>query len=366
MDIHRIISRILPSSSYSPASPAVEAWAPANIALIKYWGKRDHALNLPNNPSLSISLGHYGTITRITTAPGQGPHTVYFQNRQLPASHPLAQRVLELLTLLQVPPAPGLAIHTWNNIPTAAGLASSASGIAALVLALNHFFAWHLPPDKLSVLCRMGSGSACRSLYRGFVLWHRGEQADGLDSFAEPIPISWPELRIGILLLHSEEKKMSSREGMNHTVETSPLYPAWPSFATQACKALAEQLPQRELSTIGPLIEQNALTMHATMIAADPALIYWQPQTLSAIQRIRQLREQTGRPVFFTIDAGPNVKVLFLEEEEDFILTHFPDMSIINPFAGDEEVRSPHARTIACEDVRKPPPEEWLNPHRRI
>jgi diphosphomevalonate decarboxylase len=222
-------------------------------------------------------------------------------------------------------------VRTENNIPTAAGLASSASGFAALVLALNDLGRWNLDLKSLSMLARLGSGSASRSLFQGFVQWHAGNLSDGTDSFAECLSEKWPAFRIGILELSSAVKSVGSREGMNRTVQTSTLYPSWPNQAEKDLKTIRRAIESRDFHLLGKTAEQNALSMHATMLSAWPPLIYLQSESIVQIHKVQRLRSE-GLDVYLTMDAGPNVKLLFLEENEDEVAKVFPSVQIINPF----------------------------------
>jgi len=210
--------------------------APVNIALSKYWGKRDTVLNLPMNGSVSISLPGLGTETTITLKPTAKNFTpppvdhITLNGKALKPNDPFCIRLSAFLDLFR-PKNHVFHINTHNTVPTAAGLASSASGYAALVLALNDLYQWQLSPQKLSLLARLGSGSASRSLYSGFALWHKGEQADGLDSYAEPLATKWPELCVGLVKIDVQQKPISSTTGMQNTVNTCDLYQSWPQQA---------------------------------------------------------------------------------------------------------------------------------------
>ncbi|MDZ4199441.1 MAG: diphosphomevalonate decarboxylase, partial [Kiritimatiellia bacterium] len=212
---HAVVRRILKGRGGSPAGRA-EGRAPVNIALVKYWGKRDERLNLPVTSSLSVSLA--GLETRTEISAGAGPDTMELDGRLLEADHPALRRVSTFLELFRPDPGIGFRLCSRNSVPTAAGLASSASGFAALVRALDGLFGWSLPARELSILARLGSGSACRSLFPGFVQWQAGQAADGMDSYAEPLSERWPELRIGLWVIESGPKPVSSREAMRHTV----------------------------------------------------------------------------------------------------------------------------------------------------
>jgi len=309
------------------------AFAPSNIALCKYWGKRDGALNLPVNSSLSISLGHLGTRTELRLRDEAGKMPAVHLNGELqPPDSSFAQRTTAFLDLFR--PMLGNAafeVRTENNIPTAAGLASSASGFAALVMALDDLAGWGLDGKQLSMLARLGSGSASRSVFDGFVQWHAGTNPDGSDSFAEPFSKPWKEFRIGVLELSNARKPVGSRDGMNRTVATSELYKSWPRQAAADLEAIRAAIDARDFPMLGKTAERNALAMHATMMAAWPPLLYLQPETIEQIHKVQRVRAD-GLEVYLTIDAGPNIKLLFLEENGDKVTAAFPRLQTIKPF----------------------------------
>lgn len=311
-----------------PVRASAEAYAPANIALVKYWGKRDEVLRLPVTGSLSISLGDLGTRTRLTPA---DTDRVVLNGVALSAADPFARRLCAFLDLFRSPEMPGFAVETVNTVPTAAGLASSASGFAALVGALDALMDWSLPERALSILARLGSGSACRSVRAGFMEWQCGERADGADSFAEPLPDTWPALRIGLVVVEAGPKPIGSGEAMRHTCATSPLYAAWPATVARDLVETRAAMAARDLERLGVTAEGNALAMHATMIAARPSVCYWTADTLDVLHRLRALREK-GVPVHATMDAGPNVKLLFEQPAESAILGEFPGLAVVRPF----------------------------------
>lgn len=305
-----------------PAKNQATAFAPSNIALIKYWGKRDTVLNLPITDSLSVTLPQHGTTTTLRCI--EGPHDIVTLNHEtISETTSFYQRIVRFINLFRHNKEKFL-IETHNNIPTAAGLASSASGFAALTLALNEVYEWNLSLAHLSVLARIGSGSACRSFWPGFVLWQKGEDSKGLDSHGIPLPYVWPDLCLGLQLINTQEKPISSREAMITTVNTSSLYSAWPLTVQKHLKALTQAFENHDFYRLGEIAENNALSMHATMQAATPAIYFTTPETLSTMQRVWDLRKK-GIPVFFTQDAGPNLKILFLKESLSVIQTSFPD-----------------------------------------
>jgi diphosphomevalonate decarboxylase len=325
MTRQQFVNVLLKRAKAKPAARG-EAFAPANIALCKYWGKRDAELNLPVNSSLSISLGKLGTHTVVKFA--KTADKVFLNGKPAPAD--FAARISKFLNLFRSD-GQFFEVRTKNNIPTAAGLASSASGFAALVKALDQLFGWGFNPRELSMLARLGSGSASRSIYNGFVVWHAGARADGMDSYAEELSNPWKNLCIGILEVSKGRKKTGSTDGMNRTVETSELYESWPAQADCDFDELRTAIVAQDFNLLGETAENNALAMHATMLAAWPPLCYWKPQSVALMQKVWQARED-GLELYFTMDAGPNLKLLFLKENQSAVKALFPKVQIVNPF----------------------------------
>lgn len=323
-----LVTSMLPSTNVPVASD--EHFAPSNIALCKYWGKRDTELNLPINPSLSVSLAHLGTRTRVE--PIDGPaDDIWLNGLQMRADSLFAKRLSAYIDLFRQSKYQAFRVQTRNNIPTAAGLASSASGFAALALAMNETLDLQLEKPALSMLARLGSGSACRSIYTGFVEWHMGHREDGADSHAHPIEIRWPGLSVGLVKVDEGVKAVDSRSGMARTVETCHLYQSWPLQANSDLVKLHQAIESQDFDLLGSTAEQNAMSMHATMMASWPPLVYWQPDSLHAMHRVWSLRQQ-GLAIYFTMDAGPNLKLLFQHSDTHEVLAHFPELEIVHPF----------------------------------
>ncbi|MEO1172142.1 MAG: diphosphomevalonate decarboxylase [Myxococcota bacterium] len=285
----------------------VTAIAHSNIALSKYWGKRQLALNLPAVGSISLTLSDLYTETSVT--PG-AMDEVFVDGRA--AGLAFSSRVLRFLDRLrdEAGTAQPLAVRTRNTFPTGAGLASSASGFAALTLAASRALGMNLDQRTLSIFARQGSGSASRSIFGGFVEWHRGVKADGSDSFAEPIatPDHW-DVRMLVVITSEHEKAQSSTDGMNLTRDTSPYYQAWVDHSQTALDAMRKSILDRDFTRTGELMEASCLQMHAVMLSGTPGLLYWNPTTVALINAVRTLRRD-GTECYFTIDAGPQVKVL--------------------------------------------------------
>jgi len=290
------------------------ATAHPNIALVKYWGKRDEGLILPHQSSLSLTLAPLSITTSVEW--GLPADEVVINGK--PAVGSELRRVVELLSLVRVEagrPLGGARMASHGDFPASAGLASSAAAFAALALASRA--AAGLPRDVRaeSVLARRGSGSACRSIQGGACVWQRGERADGEDSYARQVfsGSHWPELRMFVAMLSRAEKEVGSRDGMRGTVETSPYYPAWAKDAEAEIPRALDALERRDIVTLGELAERNAWRMHATALAADPPLCYLLPGTLEVIHALRRARAD-GLKAWFTLDAGPNPVVLTTAE----------------------------------------------------
>lgn len=286
------------------------ALAHPNIALVKYWGKRDEALILPHQSSLSLTLSPLSVTTTVEF--GVGSDHVELNGHTAKGSE--RDRVLRLLESVRAGAKQELGpakVVSRGDFPMAAGLASSAAGFAALAVAGRAAAGQPAEPRTASILARMGSGSACRSVQGGFCEWQRGERPDGEDSFAVQRfdAAHWPDLRMVVAILDRGEKEVKSRDGMKHTVDTSPYYPAWVQDAEKEIALAREHISRRDLQALGELCERNAWRMHATAFAAAPPLCYLNSGTLAVIQHLREQRKK-GMPVWFTLDAGPNPVLL--------------------------------------------------------
>jgi len=292
----------------------------ANISLIKYWGKRDEVLFLPTKSSLCIALSELTTTTSITQAAGDQDEISINWQVTTEISH---KKIIDFLTLFRT--LYGIkqffAITTHNNFPTAAGLASSSSGFAALALALNAFSKLNLSEKELSILARQGSGSASRSVCGGFITWHRGENELGTDSYAEQTfdAQHWPEFRVLVIVVRNDAKKVSSREGMRITTSTSPSYQTWLTNSAQRMPLIVEAIRNKNLHEVGELAEADWAEMQQTMLDSQPQLDYWTPTSRDVMQAIKTLRS-AGIPCYFTTEAGPNVKLICLENNVQTII----------------------------------------------
>ncbi|MFT3660157.1 MAG: diphosphomevalonate decarboxylase [Gordonia sp. (in: high G+C Gram-positive bacteria)] len=286
------------------------AVAHPNIALIKYWGKRDEALHLPTTTSLSMTLDVFPTETTVTLLDA-GEDATTLNGAAAPG--PFADKVSGFLDVVRTLAGDDrrARVDTVNSVPTAAGLASSASGFAALALAASNAYGLDLDRRALSRLARRGSGSASRSVFGGFAVWYRGEGtgAEGdLSSYAEPVDSALDAAMV-VAVVDAREKTVSSRTAMRSTVATSPLYRPWVDSSALDLVAIRQALADGDLVTVGEIAESNALGMHATMLGARPPIRYLAPASVAVLDRVQQLRSD-GIAAYATMDAGPNVKVL--------------------------------------------------------
>ena len=289
---------------------AATAQAQPNIALIKYWGKRDTRLNLPATGSLSITLDALWTRTRVAFDASLRHDELRLNGAEDPATLTRVSRCLDLLRR-RAGTTLCARVDSRNNFPTAAGLASSASGFAALVVAADAALGLALERPALSMLARQGSGSAARSVFGGFVSMAAGQREDGEDAIAAPVldAAAWP-LEVAVAVTSHRRKSVGSGAGMENSRQTSPFYPAWVSTSATDLAAARDMVQARDFAALAEMSEHNCLKMHAVMQASRPPLLYWTGATVECLHRIRALRERDGVPVFFTIDAGAQVKAV--------------------------------------------------------
>jgi len=306
-------------------SSAVTARACANIALVKYWGKRDAALNMPAAGSISLALGALVTETTVAFDPDLANDVIDLDGA--PARQDVAMRITAFLDLVRAQSGVQIRarVTSKNEFPTASGLASSASGFAALALAATKAGGLDLEPRALSVLARRGSGSAARSVFGGFARMHTGVNNE--DGYAEPItsPLADRVRMVIAVIGGGAPKQYTSRDAMEHTAKTSPLYRAWLDLVPRDLEACELALSSGDLEQLGTIAEANALAMHATAMAARPGLVYWRPATLAVLAQVRGLRE-CGVGAWATIDAGPHVKVLTSEEDAPTLAMQLRDI----------------------------------------
>lgn len=289
-----------------------EASAPSNIALIKYWGKRSKKWNLPLTSSFSVTLQNMRSWAKVQKAEGKEDQW------DIMGDPSKAQKVLAAARLFTNDQTP-LRISIHNDFPSGAGLASSASSMAALALALGKTLCPDVPTEQLAHWSRLGSGSSVRSLYPGYVLWEAGEHPEGLDCVARSeFSANHLPLSLVVCVVDDQPKPIGSTKAMERCRETSPNYDAFHKENPKALKAAIQAVQQKDLKTLGELSEQNCLAMHDVMHKASPPIQYFKPGTYEAMEQVKILRAE-GIPCFFTIDAGPNVKILCPPEHQQAV-----------------------------------------------
>jgi len=285
------------------------ARACANIALAKYWGKADVKRNIPAVPSISLTLDQLVTETRVRFDASVKADVVRLDGRRATAAE--TERVTAMLDRVRREARLHLNAHvtSHNHFPTAAGLASSASGFAALAAAASAAAGLRFNARRLSALARASSASAARSIYGGFVELPAGSRGDA-NLAARPIapPGHW-NLRLIVAATEPGQKKVGSTEGMERSRKTSPYYEAWLSQAPKWSRRIKRAIKERDLDTLGGAMEQSTLAFHCCAITSNPPILYWAPATLAALATVRGLRER-GVAVWATMDAGPHVKAL--------------------------------------------------------
>ncbi|HET9957636.1 MAG TPA: diphosphomevalonate decarboxylase [Polyangiaceae bacterium] len=280
------------------------ALACSNIALVKYWGKADVERNLTAVPSLSLTLAALTTRTRVEFDPNSNEDTLEINGSVLDGT-PVTRAVRlldEVRSLARIQTR--ARVTSFNDFPTASGLASSASGFAALALAACAAAGVELPPSATSSMARRASASAARSVFGGFVELLAGAEA------AQPL-VDPEYLDVAMIIAATTlgPKAVGSTSGMLNTQRTSPYYPAWVASAEPLFREAKAALLAKDLERLGEAMEASTLAMHACMLAARPSLCYLRDSTLSLMEEVRRLRS-SGVAAFFTMDAGPHVKVL--------------------------------------------------------
>ena len=278
----------------------------ANIAIIKYWGKKAEKEMVPATSSISLTLENMYTETTLSPLPADARADEFYINGQL-QNETEHKKMSKIIDRYRPEGAGFVRIDTKNNMPTAAGLSSSSSGLSALVKACNDYFQLGLDRKELALEAKFASGSSSRSFYGPIAAWDK-------DS-GEIYPVETDlKLAMIMLVLEDQKKPISSRDGMKLCVETSTTFEEWIRQSEQDYKDMLFYLKENDFEKVGVLTEKNALAMHATTKTANPPFSYLTDASYEAMDFVRQLREQ-GESCYFTMDAGPNVKVLCLEED---------------------------------------------------
>ncbi|WP_308555548.1 diphosphomevalonate decarboxylase [uncultured Lactobacillus sp.] len=295
------------------------ARAHTNIALIKYWGKKDATLRIPLMSSLSMTLDAFYTDTSIEKAKDSSEFYLNGKKQSITDS----QRVFNYIKMLQHKfnlEEENLVIKSINHVPTSAGLASSSSAFAALAAAFCAYYNIDADKTLLSRLARIGSGSASRSIFGGFSIWQKGDSDES--SYAYALDED-PKMDLQLLAveLDTKQKKISSTRGMKDA-QSSPFFKPWIARNELELNKMIEAIKNNDFTALGELAELNANEMHAINLTAQPEFTYFEPDTIRAIKLIENLREH-GIECYYTIDAGPNIKVLCQLRNRKEIIENF-------------------------------------------
>lgn len=316
----------IPKNEFETKQGFTEWRSPSNIALIKYWGK--YGTQLPKNPSISFTLSDSYSQTSLkfepTTSTGKIQLTFTFENKEnIPFEGKISTFLNSILPYFPFLEDYKLVLNSYNSFPHSTGIASSASSMSALALCLcdmeralsktsiseEHFL------QKASFIARLGSGSACRSVYPQIALWGKCDEVENSSNewaigMKDKVNEIFHTFQDSILIVSSKEKSVSSRAGHslmeNHTFSKARFEQAFSNMSL-----LLKALESGDLETFGTIVEEEALTLHALMMTSKPSYILITPETLTVIEKIRNFREKTKLPVYFTLDAGPNVHLLY-------------------------------------------------------
>ncbi|CCA67606.1 probable MVD1-mevalonate pyrophosphate decarboxylase [Serendipita indica DSM 11827] len=332
--------------------------APVNIACIKYWGKRDTKLILPTNSSLSVTLDqdHLRSTTSARCDPGFEKDALWLNGKEdeIKPGGRLATCITEMKKLRkeyedQNPNEPKISgysvrIASENNFPTAAGLASSASGFAALVYALATLYKLPSSPSQLSLIARQGSGSACRSLFGGFVAWEMGTSVTGTDSFAVQVAPAehWSDMHALICVVSDAKKGTSSTSGMQRTVETSELL-QWriKEVVPKRMKEMQKAILDKDFDTFATITMRDSNQFHAVALDTDPPIFYMNDTSRAIVAMVTELNRVSvenggGLKAAYTYDAGPNA-VIYAREKDmkeivNMVCHYFPLLASTQPY----------------------------------
>ncbi len=294
------------------------AEATANIALVKYWGKRDERLVLPKEGSVSVTMDEQlKTRTTVMFSEKFKEDELILNGKKLEGND--VKERLQQLDVIRKRAGINMKakIVSLNCFPTSAGFASSSAGLAALAIAAATALNLNLDSKELSILARLGSGSACRSVLGGFVEWKKGSKDDGSDSYAVQFAshLHWPEFRNVIAVTETEKKKISSRAGMKQTVETSILYNARLAYLPKLIEDVKKAILEKDLQNLLQMVMRESNNLHAVMLDTWPPIIYLNDTSKEIIYAIHEYNNNCKEiRAGYTFDAGPNAHIFTVEK----------------------------------------------------
>ncbi len=287
--------------------------ASADIALVKYWGKKDEVLRLPENGSISIILDGLDTFTSVELDENLTADEVIIEGDRENAE--VSRVVKHLDRIRKLANSSVFArVDSRNTFPKATGLSSSGSGFAALTYAALKAYGLSFSEKEISILARQGSGTACRCVCGGFVEWKNGDTSDSSYSKTLFPPSHW-DIRDVIAIVDEGTKKISSTEG-HELAQSSPFFTARQTHIDQKIQLTKAAITAKDFKTLGELVEAEALEFHSILFTSVPPIVLWYPGTLAVFSVVEALRKQ-GIPAYFTVNTGFNVHVLTLPEYEE-------------------------------------------------
>lgn len=316
------------------------AIAHPNLAFVKYWGKVDESINIPQNSSISVNLSGFSTKTSVVFSRDLNADMIKINGHtsKYPRVRSYLNRIRQLAEINEY-----AIVESWNDFPSSAGIASSASAFAALSLAASGAAGVHLSEKQLSILARKGSGSACRSIPNGFVEWQAGTSDE--DSYASQIvPADYWNVRITTVIFSTSKKSIPSSMGQEYA-KTSPFYQARLDILPKTLNTVRKAIISRDFQTFGQAVEREAIAMHCVAMSSFTknhswltGVYYWQPSTMRLIQAVQDWREH-GLEVYFTIDAGPNVHLLCERKHQNDLEQRLKQ--VLREFKGEYIVSTP-------------------------
>ncbi|KOY72965.1 diphosphomevalonate decarboxylase [Apilactobacillus kunkeei] len=283
----------------------ITARAHTNIALVKYWGKENEELIIPANSSLSLTLDEFYTDTSVLFDESLSSDEVTLNGKVIED-----EKITKFMDIIRKKSNINAfaRIESTNHVPTSAGLASSASAYAALAAAGSKAYGLNLSKKGLSRLARRGSGSATRSIFGGFAAWNKGTDDESSYGYSIEDPVKM-DINMIAIILDNQPKKISSRKGMKISIKTSPYYQSWIKQTTADFQIIEEAIKENDFTTLGKTAELNAMRMHSLTLSSDPSYLYINADSLKVINMVKELREN-GVECYYTMDAGPNVKII--------------------------------------------------------
>lgn len=301
------------------------AVAPSNIAFIKYWGKKDEVLRLPENGSISMCLSEMTTTTTVEFSEKYKEDEVIINNQKEELEGSKAVKHLDLIRK-RAGITTKAKVVTNNNFPTGTGLSSSASGFAALTMAAANAAGLKLSEKELSIIARQGSGSACRSIPNGFVEWLDGDNSN--TSYAQSIhPSEYWDIVDVVTVVSTGKKDVPTSAGQKLAV-SSPFFQIRKSHMKNKVKLCKELLAKKDFTKFGELIEAEALEMHAIMLTSTPSLIYWTPGTLQIMKLTKKWRQE-GLEVYFTINTGQDIHLIVQSTDVDKLQKELKELDFV-------------------------------------